>query len=390
MSITGNIFGILIYALAAITASTVLPWAETPFGTTPPPFMALGLFAVLVILHEIYTHISFRRSFHHRQDMTEHEVACLRREILMLRRDAAQWQNTAHTEDMAMLRRLLNDLARRVNAKERATPRMPAQDGQAGSIGQPLPMLHSRIEMLEILRRALEENLIDLYLQPIVSLPQRKVRYYECFSRIRALDGSLLSPQEYLAIASESGMMTAIDNLLLLRCVQLIRRGQLRQKNTGFFINLAQTTLEDISFVEQFIIFLEDNPDLTGQLYFEISQTDYDLLSPQGEDILNRLAILGCRFSLDNITSLNIDLAELQRRQFRFMKLSANALLAEVYQSGASIDVSELTAQLARHGISLIAEKIETEQTVINLLDFEVAFAQGYLFGEPRRSRDSG
>lgn len=389
MSITGNIFGILLYALAALTAATALPWTETPLGGTSPSLIALGIFALLVVAHEVYVHRTMQKNFSRRQDMADHEIACLRREMLILRRDAAQWREAAHTEDMATLRKLLNELARRVAAKERPAPRQAVIDADSDMSEGPIHMPHSRLEILEILRRALEENLIDLYLQPIVSLPQRKIRYYECFSRIRALDGSLLSPQEYLATASESGMMTAIDNLLLFRCVQLIRRLRKRRKNTGFFINLARPTIEDISFVEQFIIFLEDNPDLTGQLYFEISQTDYDLLSPQAEDVLNRLAILGCHFSLDNVTSLNIDLGELERRQFKFMKLSANALLSDVYQSGASIDVAELTAMLAKHGISLIAEKIETEQTVINLLDFEVDYAQGYLFGEPRRSRDN-
>jgi hypothetical protein len=43
-------------------------------------------------------------------------------------------------------------------------------------------------EMLETIRRSLEDNRVDLYLQPVVSLPQRKVRYYEAMSRLNAGD----------------------------------------------------------------------------------------------------------------------------------------------------------------------------------------------------------
>ena len=43
---------------------------------------------------------------------------------------------------------------------------------------------------------------------------------------------------------------------------------------------------------------------------------------------------------------------------------------------------------LLRHDLNLIAERVEDEKTVLQLLDYAVDFAQGYLFGEPRAVRD--
>ena len=48
------------------------------------------------------------------------------------------------------------------------------------------PMGHDDEEMLETIRRSLEDNRVDLYLQPVVSLPQRKVRFYEALSRMNS------------------------------------------------------------------------------------------------------------------------------------------------------------------------------------------------------------
>ncbi|MCW5729453.1 MAG: EAL domain-containing protein, partial [Alphaproteobacteria bacterium] len=217
---------------------------------------------------------------------------------------------------------------------------------------------------------------------------QRKVRYYESFSRIRDAAGHVLAPEQYLAAAGASGALPAIDNLLLFRCVQLVRRLRRRQPHVGFFINLGRATIEDREFVDQFAEFLGQNADLAGNIFFEIAQSDLEQLGVEGEDALERLGQLGCRFSLDNVTSLAIDLAALGRRHFRFIKLDAGALLAEVYQSDGQIDVLDLKELLRRHKIDLIAEKIETEQQVVDLLDYEVDFGQGFLFGEPRRSRD--
>ena len=47
----------------------------------------------------------------------------------------------------------------------------------------------SREGIVELIAKAVDANRIDLYLQPIVTLPQRKVRYYEALSRLRTEDG---------------------------------------------------------------------------------------------------------------------------------------------------------------------------------------------------------
>ena len=79
-------------------------------------------------------------------------------------------------------------------------------------------------ELLETIRASLEENRVDLYLQPIVSLPQRKLRFYEALSRLRAEDGSVIMPAQYIKVAAPAGLMSVVDNLLLFRCVQIVRR----------------------------------------------------------------------------------------------------------------------------------------------------------------------
>src|SRR3546814_19076199 len=83
--------------------------------------------------------------------------------------------------------------------------------------------------VLDILREGLQEERVELALQPIVSLPQRKRRFYECFSRVRAGHGLVIMPEQYIALAERAGLITAIDNMLLFRCIQLLRK--IRQRN---------------------------------------------------------------------------------------------------------------------------------------------------------------
>ncbi len=100
------------------------------------------------------------------------------------------------------------------------------------------------------LRRSskISDSRIDLYLQPIVTLPQRKVRFYEALTRLRDEEGHIITPEDYLPAVHEAGIMTEIDNALLYRSISLVRRLVERKREVGVFCNISASTLLDSSF----------------------------------------------------------------------------------------------------------------------------------------------
>lgn len=260
-------------------------------------------------------------------------------------------------------------------------------------------------EVLDYVRQGLRSDRIDLYLQPIVSLPQRKVRFYECFSRIRVDDASMMLAEQYISIAEKEGLIAAIDNLLLFRCVQLVRKAQSNNHNVGFFCNISPHTLMDRKFFGEFIDFMADNTGLARNLFFEFSQAD---INEKWQDIagdLERLAQLGFNFSMDRVEDISLDFEDLARRNIRFVKIDAGTLLArrpddlvarrpgDLEDEAEAEDVEGLVDALKQglndNNIDLIVEKLEAEEDLLELLDYDIDFGQGYLFGEPRISREN-
>ena len=133
----------------------------------------------------------------------------------------------------------------------------------------------SPAEVLDKVRDALEGR-IDLFLQTIVTLPQRQRRYCECFSRVLDSANGQLSAVSHVAAAEGAGLIAPIDNLLLFHAVQLVQRARARNAHVGFFCNVSSHTLKDSDFLADFIEFLEENAELTSSLIFEISQDDWD------------------------------------------------------------------------------------------------------------------
>jgi cyclic-di-GMP phosphodiesterase TipF (flagellum assembly factor) len=234
--------------------------------------------------------------------------------------------------------------------------------------------------------RAVEANRVDLFLQPIVTLPQRKVRYYEALARLRNDDGTLLSPDDFLAPAEGSGLMPAIDNLMVFRSVQVVRRLTTKNREVGLFCNMSAGTLANGIVFQEIVDFLGANRVLAPYLVFEFSQAAVRAIGPIEQECLATLADFGFRFSMDHVADLRIEPRELADRGFRFIKVPAALLLSRAAASG-DIHPADFSDLLGRFGIDLIAERIEGESTVVDLLDYDVRFGQGFLFSPPRPVR---
>jgi cyclic-di-GMP phosphodiesterase TipF (flagellum assembly factor) len=241
-------------------------------------------------------------------------------------------------------------------------------------------------EMLGAIRSAIEANRIDLHLQPIVTLPQRKVRFYEAMSRLRTQSGDVVLAAEFISQAEAGGLMPKIDNLVVFRCVQVLRRLLLKNREVGVFCNLSVATLTDAVVFPQLLEFLDANRAIAPSLVLEFTQSGLRGAGPIETESLAALRACGYHFSLDNVTDLRLEPRELASRGFRFVKLRASLILN---RTGITADIhpGDLPDLLARFGIDLVAERIESEGAVVDLLDYDVKFGQGFLFSPPRPVR---
>jgi cyclic-di-GMP phosphodiesterase TipF (flagellum assembly factor) len=251
--------------------------------------------------------------------------------------------------------------------------------------------------LLATIHDALAENRVDLYLQPVVSLPQRRTIFYESFTRLRAADDRVMMPAEYLSVAEGEGLVPAIDNLLLFRCAQIVRRLARQDRKVGVFCNVALSSLGDETFFPRFLEFLSENRDLNQALIFELGQATFDARGAVEARNMAKLADLGFRFSIDKVQTLDLDFADLQRSDVKFMKVAADLLIEQLLDlDGASalpslrdISAADFSGLTRRYGIELIAEKCESERQIVDILELDIAMGQGHLFGEPRAIKEA-
>jgi cyclic-di-GMP phosphodiesterase TipF (flagellum assembly factor) len=242
-------------------------------------------------------------------------------------------------------------------------------------------------EVAVLIRDALQHERIDVHLQPIVTLPQRKVRFYEAVSRLRLPEGKLIEAKHFIDATRRSGAVLALDENLVNSSLQVVRRLATKSKDVGIFFNLAPETLSDRAAMSTIMNALDANKAIAPSLFIEIAQNDFRSPNAVYRDSLHRLREHGFRFAIDHVNDLHIDPQAMAERGVRYLKISAELILGRVAQTGAQVHPADLVDLLGRYGIDLVAEKIETEATVVDLLDYDLGFGQGTLFAPPRPIR---
>ena len=394
-----NVLLTLIYAMLSATEAIAL----NIFGlTTPATAILVGAIGFL-FAWQIHASVLRRRE----KTQSRGEIAKLKqvtREIVVALEEthakiaevksAADAKTSAQGKkimaELQVLESLMRNFAHKIAASAKQEP--ASEEVPIGSRAK--DVAHSYLdtlgesELLETIRASLEENRVDLYLQPIVSLPQCKLRYYEALSRLRAEDGSVIMPAQYMKVAAPAGLMSVVDNLLLFRCVQIVRKLASKQREVGVFCNISGDTLTDSEFFPQFLEYMHQNRDLGAHIVFEFSQGALEKAGKKGEANLAYLSSLGFTLSMDHVETLAIDFARLKTLGFRHIKVRASMLTDGMAGANAMVAAEDLKKLLERHGLNLIAERVEDEKTVVQLLDYAVDFAQSYPFGEPRAVRD--
>ncbi len=295
-----------------------------------------------------------------------------------------------------------DDQLRLVQDKLAALPQAPVRAvvAERAPLRAPEPLVAVRQSPAEMAQaRALEERValisealangqVEVHLQPIVQLPQRRTRGYEALVRLRLDEKTLLLPDEFMETIEQRGFGPTLDALVLTRALAIARH--LGTKEGGLFVscNFSGATWGSSRALAALARILEKYHAHIGNLVIEMPQRVFRTLEPASLGLLGAMSANGVRFALDHVADLRLDPASLHDRGVRFVKVPASLLLAEARGAAvADIAAGDLAAHLARGAIQLVAEEVEDDPMVADMLDLGVGYGQGDVFSPPRPVR---
>lgn len=221
--------------------------------------------------------------------------------------------------------------------------------------------------------KAILSNRIDLHVQSVHALPSRQPVFFECLSRLRNEHGETLYPSRFIEHATRSKLMSALDNFLLLRCLQIVRQFGRRAALEPFFVNLSASSLRDPQFLEQLSEFLQSKPELKDALILEVNAAELKNAWPEISFEMTAISKQGYAISLDDFDP-GEDITEVAAMGARYVKIPASNL------DQHSLDLAALKSA----GITPIATRVEDEKTLIDMIERGLPYGQGFVFGKPR------
>lgn len=231
---------------------------------------------------------------------------------------------------------------------------------------------------------ALNEQRIDVFLEPILDLSEQRPQHYEVSIALRTYGGHTIDLTQAANDLSGTGLLPLIDQARIARAANIARRLAERGKTGAVFTEMSGETLDDGGFQETFANDTISVGAFPGQLVLTLPQAHVVTFTTADWRTLGRLREAGFGFALSDVTTLDMDFARLAQVGFVFARLDAETFLIGLPTAGGIVPPADICRHLAQCGLMLIVGGIVEDHQLARIFGFGVLFGQGQLFGGAR------
>ena len=237
------------------------------------------------------------------------------------------------------------------------------------------------------LRRGIERHEIVPYFQPIVDLESGRVLGYEVLARWLHPDRGLLTPNHFLPLAEETGLLVDLGTEMLRNSLAQLaawRAAGHDFANCSLSVNVGNRQLLDPAFYKLVGELLGETGIDADSLWLEITETSLLADVKAATVTLRELRSLGLHLSVDDFGTGYSSLTYLKRFPVEAIKVD-RAFVSGLGIENEDTTIVEAVVKLGQAlGLAVIAEGIETPLQLSRLRELGCDKGQGYLFGRPR------
>lgn len=245
----------------------------------------------------------------------------------------------------------------------------------------------ARLQLENDLRRAIQNQEFTLHYQPIVSLNHPEQIGFEALIRWEHPKKGLISPNQFIAVAEETGLIIDLGHWVLQTALKQIHDWQ-RQfsylPELTININVSPLQLLEAGFWQQLQEIVWNSGVNPHHLKLEITESCLlKTVSSQEVDVLKQLKDLGVQLCIDDFGTGYSSLSRLHRFPIDTLKID-RSFVRQIGSNQGEIELIQTIIMLAHGlGMDVVAEGIETKAQLNQLCLLGCEWGQGFLFSKP-------
>jgi EAL domain-containing protein (putative c-di-GMP-specific phosphodiesterase class I) len=240
-----------------------------------------------------------------------------------------------------------------------------------------------QLRIVNDLRAAIQRNQIHVYFQPKISLPDGAICGVESLVRWEHDALGLLSPDDFIPAAEQSGTIVHLTRFVLASSVKQCRRWQDSGRELRVSVNLSSRDLQDEYLPYYVLQLLKEHEIPPSRLTLEITENSVM------HDIHNAIAVLEClrdigvEISMDDFGTGHSSLAQIKNMPLNEIKIDKSFVMT-LLTDEQNKSIVRTTVELAHNmGLRVVAEGVEDEETLRRICDIGCEEAQGFFLSKP-------
>ncbi|UCC13931.1 MAG: PAS domain S-box protein [Gammaproteobacteria bacterium] len=246
---------------------------------------------------------------------------------------------------------------------------------------------HAEMQWVSRVTRAIEDDRLELYFQPIVPIGDNSDRrdHYELLLRMRDEQGKLVCPDSFIPAAERYNLMPALDRWVLKYALDNLAYKGDGDRDDGYTlaVNFSGTSLNDDKFLDHVLSELERHDLVPGSICFEITETAAISNLQRVAHFMSEVKKRGCEFSLDDFGSGLSSFTYLKNLPVDYLKIDGHFVKNLMSDRIDQTMVAAITTVGNAMGIRTVAEHVDSRRVLETLVSIGVEFAQGYLIAKP-------
>ncbi len=241
-------------------------------------------------------------------------------------------------------------------------------------------------DSLKTIRTALESNNLDLFLCPVTDNRIREVKFFEAYNYLHTHNSTYIPPEKFIPLARKHDMGIAVDRLMIVRSIQVLRHITQSISDASIFCNISVLSLIDDAFSIELKDLLQEKSNVANHLIFEFPHQHLEHLDSVSIEKMQYFTNIGIRFSVDNIQGILPDLLELAQIGISFIKLKPDDFAKGIHCNDIHLQGINIKKSCQRAGILLCVAGINTHANLLSAVENQADLLQGDLLGQKERS----